>query len=82
MNIICMRLIILKILNFVMVMWQRMWIISMSREFTSRFILYSYSGYDSANIWSSHIRLKFLEITTLIREKKEKKLSTTAIIKN
>jgi hypothetical protein len=32
-----MRLIILKFLYFVVVMWQLMWITCMSREFTSRY---------------------------------------------
>jgi hypothetical protein len=33
------------------------------------------------NIWSSHVRQNFLEISTLMREKKKEKLLTTVIIK-
>jgi hypothetical protein len=34
-----------------------------------------------ANIWSSHVRQKFLEILTLIRDKKKEKLPTSATMK-
>jgi hypothetical protein len=40
-------------------------------------LLYIYLG----NIWSSHVRQKFLEIPTVIGEKKKEKLATTAIMK-
>jgi hypothetical protein len=39
-----MRLIILKFLYFLVVMWQLMWITYMSREFICEFLLYSYRG--------------------------------------
>jgi hypothetical protein len=45
MDIIWMRLIILKILYFVVVMWQLIWTICMLKEFTSVFLLYSYKEF-------------------------------------
>jgi hypothetical protein len=50
---------------------------SLSAVLSSQYLLYIYLF----NIWSSHVRQKFLNFFILIREKKKEKLPTNAIIK-
>jgi hypothetical protein len=53
-NIIWIRLIILKFLYFTVVIWQLIWTTCMSREFSNRLLLYSYRGLGESSLISLH----------------------------